>query len=64
MARDAGPAPRDPGRARAAPAAPGLLRIADAARAVGVSPSALRLWERQGLVDPVRNGGRERRYGR
>jgi len=43
--------------------AAGLLRIADAARAVGVSPSALRLWERQGLVVPIRNGGRERRYG-
>lgn len=41
----------------------GLLRIADAARAVGVSPSALRLWERQGLVVPIRDGGRERRYG-
>jgi DNA-binding transcriptional MerR regulator/quercetin dioxygenase-like cupin family protein len=41
----------------------GLLRIADAARSVGVSPSALRLWERQGLVTPLRNGGRERRYG-
>lgn len=45
-----------------APGTPGLLRIADAARAVGVSPSALRLWERQGLVTPVRVG-RERRYG-
>ena len=42
--------------------APALLRIADAARAVGVSPSALRLWERQGLVTPIR-AGRERRYG-
>lgn len=45
-----------------APIEPGLLRIADAARAVGVSPSALRLWERQGLVTPIRIG-RERRYG-
>lgn len=42
---------------------PGLLRIADAARQVGVSASALRLWERQGLVTPSRPGGRERRYG-
>ncbi len=41
----------------------GLLRIGDAARTVGVSPSALRLWERQGLVTPLRQGGRERRYG-
>lgn len=49
-------------RAADAPGTPGLLRIADAARAVGVSPSALRLWERQGLVTPVR-AGRERRYG-
>ena len=47
---------------RAAPP-PGLLRIADAAREVGVSPSALRLWERQGLVAPRRAGTRERRYG-
>ena len=43
--------------------APGLLRIADAAREVGVSPSSLRLWERQGLVAPRRAGTRERRYG-
>ncbi len=42
---------------------PGLLRIADAARAVGVSPSALRLWERQGLVRPTRDQGGQRRYG-
>ena len=41
----------------------GHLRIADAAREVGVSASALRLWERQGLVTPSRPGGRERRYG-
>lgn len=40
-----------------------LMRIADAAREVGVSPSALRLWEQQGLVAPRRVGGRERRYG-
>lgn len=45
------------------PAAAGLLRIADAARDVGVSPSSLRLWERQGLVSPQRHAGRERRYG-
>jgi DNA-binding transcriptional MerR regulator/quercetin dioxygenase-like cupin family protein len=30
--------------------------IGEAARRVGVSPSALRLWERQGLVRPVRRG--------
>ena len=45
------------------PRAPGLLRIGDAARAVGVSPSTLRLWERQGLVAPLRPAGGERRYG-
>lgn len=62
------PTPARPGEPSAArpgapvPIAPGLLRIADAARAVGVSPSALRLWERQGLVSPIRTG-RERRYG-
>lgn len=55
-------APAAPAAGAPAPGAPGLLRIADAARAIGVSPSALRLWERQGLVAPVR-AGRERRYG-
>jgi DNA-binding transcriptional MerR regulator len=32
-------------------------RIGEAARRVGVSASALRLWERQGLVRPARRGG-------
>lgn len=41
----------------------GLVSIGDAARLIGVSPSALRLWERQGLVDPSRTAGGERRYG-
>ena len=36
--------------------------IGEAARRVGVSPSALRLWERQGLVCPQRSGGRYRLY--
>jgi DNA-binding transcriptional MerR regulator/quercetin dioxygenase-like cupin family protein len=36
--------------------------IGEAARRVGVSPSALRLWERQGLVRPARSGGRYRLY--
>lgn len=36
--------------------------IGEAARRVGVSPSALRLWEQQGLVRPVRTGGRYRLY--
>jgi DNA-binding transcriptional MerR regulator len=37
-------------------------RIGEAARRVGVSPSALRLWERQGLVRPQRAGSRYRIY--
>jgi len=36
--------------------------IGEAARRVGVSPSALRLWERQGLVRPKRSDGRYRLY--
>lgn len=39
-----------------------MYRIGEAARAVGVSTSALRLWERQGLVRPSRSGGRYRLY--
>ena len=39
-----------------------MYRIGDAARAVGVSPSALRLWERQGLVRPARSRSRYRLY--
>jgi len=38
-------------------------RIGEAARLVGVSPSSLRLWERQGLVRPRRGGNGYRRYG-
>jgi len=38
------------------------LRIGQAAERVGVSASALRLWERQGLVRPARSGGRYRLY--
>lgn len=37
-------------------------RIGAAARLVGVSPSSLRLWERQGLVRPIRSRGRYRLY--
>jgi DNA-binding transcriptional MerR regulator/quercetin dioxygenase-like cupin family protein len=36
--------------------------IGEAARRIGVSPSALRLWERQGLVRPRRSHGRYRLY--
>ncbi len=39
-----------------------MYRIGEAARHVGVSPSALRLWERQGLVRPDRTKGRYRLY--
>jgi DNA-binding transcriptional MerR regulator len=40
----------------------GFVGIEAAARAVGVSPSAVRLWERQGLVSPARTRGGTRRY--
>jgi len=39
-----------------------MYRIGEAARRVGVSTSALRLWERQGLVRPARSYGRYRLY--
>lgn len=39
-----------------------MYRIGEAAREVGVSTSALRLWERQGLVRPSRSRGRYRLY--
>lgn len=39
-----------------------MYRISEAARRVGVSPSALRQWERQGLVRPARSGSRYRLY--
>lgn len=38
------------------------LRIGDAARMVGVSPSTLRAWEREGLVSPARGTGGHRLY--
>ncbi len=38
------------------------LRIGDVARRMGVSASALRLWERQGLVRPSRSPGGYRLY--
>ncbi len=43
-------------------AALGAVGIEEAARIVGASPSALRLWERQGLVSPTRTAGGARRY--
>jgi DNA-binding transcriptional MerR regulator len=39
-----------------------MYRIGEAAQRVGVSPSALRLWERQGLVRPQRTRSRYRVY--
>jgi DNA-binding transcriptional MerR regulator/quercetin dioxygenase-like cupin family protein len=39
-----------------------MHRIGEAARQVGVSASALRLWERQGLIRPSRTSGRYRLY--
>jgi len=40
----------------------GAVGIEEAARLVGASPSALREWERQGLVRPARTAGGARRY--
>lgn len=37
-------------------------KIAEAARMAGVSPSTLRLWESQGLVEPVRTESGQRLY--
>lgn len=44
------------------PAGARRYRIGEVARQVGVSTSALRLWERQGLVGPGRSTGRYRLY--
>ncbi len=38
------------------------LRVGQAARIIGVSPSTLRLWEQAGLVQPLRNAGGYRLY--
>src|SRR5687767_2419362 len=38
-------------------------KIAEAARMAGVSPSTLRLWESQGLIEPVRTESGQRLYG-
>lgn len=37
-------------------------RVSDAARRLGISAATLRLWERQGLVQPDRTRGGNRRY--
>jgi DNA-binding transcriptional MerR regulator/quercetin dioxygenase-like cupin family protein len=41
---------------------PELLTIGAVAEAVGVSPQTLRLWEAQGLLEPDRTEGGQRRY--
>ncbi|MCO5157930.1 MAG: MerR family transcriptional regulator [Aquamicrobium sp.] len=38
------------------------FKIAEAARTVGVSPSTLRLWETQGLIEPIRTPSGQRLY--
>jgi DNA-binding transcriptional MerR regulator len=40
---------------KGAPGRPGLLRVGEAARLVGVRVSAVRFWERQGLLHPKRD---------
>lgn len=40
------------------------FKIAEAARMAGVSPSTLRAWEAQGLVEPARTAGGQRLYDR
>src|SRR5919106_3697247 len=40
----------------------GFLTVGQTARILGVSPSTLRLWESEGLVAPLRTGGRYRLY--
>lgn len=39
-----------------------LFKIAEAARMVGISPSTLRLWETQGLIEPVRTPSGQRLF--
>jgi DNA-binding transcriptional MerR regulator/quercetin dioxygenase-like cupin family protein len=39
-----------------------LFRVTEAARAAGVAPSTLRLWETQGLVSPARRASGQRLY--
>lgn len=54
--------PRHVGGSAPGDGASSRLRIGEAARTVGVSPSALRLWERQGLVRPNRTAAGYRVY--
>ena len=50
----AGPGWADPGR--------GLFSISVAAELAGLHPQTLRIYEREGLVDPARTAGGTRRY--
>jgi DNA-binding transcriptional MerR regulator len=43
-------------------AAPPLARIGLVARAIGVSPSTIRSWEREGLISPQHDPGGHRRF--
>jgi DNA-binding transcriptional MerR regulator len=42
----------------------GLLSISVAAELVGLHPQTLRIYEREGLLDPARSAGGTRRYSR
>jgi MerR family redox-sensitive transcriptional activator SoxR len=44
--------------------APDLLTVSQVAERSGFAPSALRFYERIGLIDTVRTGGNQRRYAR
>lgn len=44
------------------PTATPLLSIGELARQVGAAPSAIRYWERAGLLDPAERVGGRRRY--
>jgi len=54
--------PHATARVEGSAAGGGSYRIGEVARRVGVSASALRLWEQQGLVRPARSSGRYRLY--
>ena len=41
-----------------------LLTVSDVARRSGFAPSALRFYEREGLIEAQRTGGNQRRYER
>jgi MerR family transcriptional regulator/heat shock protein HspR len=42
----------------------GLFSISVAAELAGLHPQTLRVWEREGLLDPARSAGGTRRYSR